>query len=153
MSGHSPQKIVIKTPVLFYSEHIRFELRNKNSIRQWLHNLIKTEGYTLGNISFIFCSDKYLHKINLQYLNHDDYTDIITFDNANAKGIVESDIFISIQRVKENAKALKIPFRDELHRVIAHGVLHLCGYKDKTPDAKRTMTTKEDYYLSLRPFL
>ena len=86
--------------------------------------------------------------MNLQYLHHNTFTDIITFDNSNAKGTVEGDIFISIERVKENAKALESNINNELHRVMTHGVLHLCGYKDKTPKAKHQMTRKEDYYLS-----
>ena len=122
-------------------------------MRTWLNGIIQQEGYKISYLNYIFCNDKYLHKINLQYLQHDFYTDIITFDNSNIKATIESDIFISIQRVKENAKTLKINFTDELHRIMAHGVLHLCGYKDKTPKAKLLMTAKEDYYLSLRPFL
>lgn len=142
-----------KNAILFFTEDIKFTLQRKNAIRSWLHDLVQSERYQLNHLNFIFCSDKFLHKINLQYLNHDNYTDIITFDNSNSKGTVEGDIFISIQRVKENAKTLKINFSDELQRVMAHGVLHLCGYKDKTPKAKQAMTGKEDYYLSLRPFL
>ena len=140
-------------PILFFNEQLTFTLRDKSAVRFWLEAIIKTEVHKLNHINYIFCTDKYLHKINLKYLQHNTYTDIITFDNSTTKGTIEADMFISIQRVKENAKALKINFTDELHRVMAHGVLHLCGYKDKTPKAKQLMTSKEDYYLSLRPFL
>ena len=137
---------------MFFTQSLTFTLRNKNAIRIWLLQLIATEKYQFHQVNFIFCNDKYLHKINLQYLKHNNYTDIITFDNSNTNRIVEGDIFISIQRVKENAKTFNIPFRNELLRVMAHGILHLCGYKDKTPKAKLVMTIKEDYYLSLRSF-
>ncbi len=139
--------------IQFFAEAIEFTLRDKNVARLWLSNLILVEGYQLQHINFIFCDDKYLHKINLKYLNHDNYTDIITFDNSTIKKTIESDIFISIQRIKENAKDLHIPFKNELYRVLCHGVLHLCGYKDKSARAKQRMTAKEDYYLSLLPFL
>ncbi len=140
-------------PILFFNEKITFTLRDKIAVRTWLASILKTEGHKLNHINYIFCTDKYLHKINLQYLQHNTYTDIITFNNSNLKGTAEADIFISIQRVKENAKTLKINFTDELHRIMAHGILHLCGYQDKTPKHKLLMTGKEDYYLSLRPFL
>lgn len=136
----------------YFNQSIVFIFRDKNAIRSWLLQLITKEGYQPGNINFIFCNDKYLNKINLQYLQHSDYTDIITFDNSTVKGTIESDIFISVQRVKANAKKLNVTFRDELHRVMAHGVLHLCGYKDKAPVDKRIMTAREDLYLSLRSF-
>lgn len=141
------------TRILFFAEKIRFAITKKRLIREWLYYIIESEGYKLSNLNFIFCTDNYLHKLNLQYLNHNTYTDIITFDNSNVEGTVEGDIFISIERVRENAKSLGINFSTELHRVIAHGVLHLCNYRDKTPKAKKEMTSKEDYYLSLRPFL
>ncbi len=142
-----------KPDILFFSEDIKFTLQSKNTIRLWLNDLIVQEHYRLHHLNFIFCSDKYLHNINVQYLNHDDYTDVITFDNSNVEGSVEGDVFISIERIKENAKTLKNNFSNEIHRVMAHGVLHLCGYKDKSPKAKWAMTRKEDYYLSLRSFL
>ena len=108
--------------------------------------------YQLGELTFIFCSDEYLHKINLEYLDHDTYTDIITFDNADEDGTIEGDIFVSVERVKENAADLKIPFEDELHRVLIHGVLHLLGHDDTTPELKAAMRKEEDKCLSLRSF-
>jgi rRNA maturation RNase YbeY len=109
-------------------------------------------GFELENLTYIFCSDEYLHQINLDYLDHDTYTDIITFNNADEAGIIESDIFISIDRVKENAEALNIPFTDELHRVMVHGVLHLIGFDDKTDDLKQKMQQEEDRSLAVRNF-
>ncbi|MDX1903199.1 MAG: rRNA maturation RNase YbeY [Thermonemataceae bacterium] len=95
-------------------------------------------------MNFIFCDDAYLLQINQEYLNHDTYTDIITFDNAEKKGVLESDIFISVERVKENAQNLQIDFEQELRRVLIHGVLHLLGYKDKNKTQEQEMRAKED---------
>lgn len=111
------------------------------------------EGFKLNELTYIFCSDNYLLNINRQYLDHDTYTDIITFDNSEGNNIVTSDIFISIERIRENAVNFNVPEITELHRVIIHGVLHLLGYKDKTPADKQKMTEKEDYYLSRRTFI
>ena len=127
-----------------------FQLEKEGNIRSWVLTTIEKETYIPGPLSFIFCDDEYLHKINLQYLNHDTYTDIITFDYSNKRSL-SGDIFISIERVKENAKGQEIPFDAELKRVIIHGVLHLAGYKDKNPEEKRLMREKEDFYLSLHP--
>ena len=103
-------------------------------------------------LTYIFCSDEYLHKLNVEYLDHDTLTDVITFDNADDSDILEGDIFISVERVAENAKELGHSFRDELHRVMIHGVLHLLGYHDKDLLAQTAMRKKEDYCLSLRTF-
>ena len=103
----------------------------------------------MGDINYIFCSDNYLHQINFQYLDHDTFTDIITFDQSD-KDQIEGDIFISIDRVHENANERNISFVNELHRVMIHGILHLLGYNDKTPKEKQLMREKEDECLSLR---
>jgi rRNA maturation RNase YbeY len=113
--------------------------------------VIGEEKKKTGDISFIFCSDEYLLGINQQYLEHDYYTDIITFDDVSGE-LISGDIFISVDRVRENAEIYGQSFSDELHRIIIHGVLHLLGYKDKEPDQKEIMTGKEDYYLSVRSF-
>lgn len=134
----------------FSKEKVVFRLSNKQLIINWLDKIIKIEKHKTGDISYIFCSDKYLLKINKSYLNHDFYTDIITFDYSENKS-VSGDIFISIDRVKENAKHFGVSFQNELLRVIAHGVLHLCGHKDKTKAQEKQMRAKEDYYLSLYP--
>ena len=131
----------------FYSEDIEFSLPNHSIVFDWINNAIVSEAKVLRHLNFIFCSDSYLHKINVEYLNHDTFTDVITFPYAEGKTI-EGDIFISIDRIKENAKAFDVSFEDELHRVIIHGTLHLLGYLDKTTEDKIQMTQKENEYLS-----
>src|SRR5690606_29663466 len=108
--------------------------------------------HTLKELNFIYCSDDYLLKINKEYLNHDTYTDTVTFDNSEIKGEVLGDIFISIDRIRENAKTFKTTIKDELHRIMIHSTLHLLGYKDKSPKDKTVMTAKENEYLALRGF-
>jgi rRNA maturation RNase YbeY len=102
----------------------------------------------LGELSYIFLNDEGLHKINLEYLKHDTYTDIITFDNSEDEDVIEGDIFISVERIAENAKKFKVDFEIELTRVMAHGVLHLCGYLDKKPDDVKLMREMEDNYVA-----
>lgn len=138
----------MSSSITFHSEDIDFHLVNEKKRIKWIKDSIKNEAKSVGEISYIFCSDEYLHKMNLEYLNHDTYTDIITFDYTE-ENIVSGDIFISIDRVKENAIKFKTVFENELSRVIIHGVLHLMGYKDKTPQQKEQMRTKEDFYLTL----
>jgi probable rRNA maturation factor len=136
----------------FISEDIEFELTNPNLVSEWITNIIESHDHELVNLTYIFCSDDYLHEINVEYLDHDTLTDIITFDNADEEGIVEGDIFISIDRVNDNAKELGTTFDDELHRVLIHGVLHLLGFKDKTEEQEALMRKQEDSSLSLRKF-
>ena|ERR1700748_2633257 len=136
----------------FFEEDISYKLKNKKRVRQWIKDTIVAEGFKLSELSYIFCSDAYLLLINQQYLDHDTYTDIITFDNSETKGVITGDIFISIERIRENAGKFDQSVIDELHRVIIHGVLHLLGYKDKTPEDNKTMTQKEDQYLGKRTF-
>lgn len=138
--------------VQFFSQGISFKLKDQKKVIRWVNQTIKAEGAKLGSLNFIFCSDQYLADINRQYLNHNTFTDIITFDNSEDQSDIEGDIFISIERVKENAQSLDLPFIDELHRVLIHGVLHLLGYSDKRPSKKKEMRGKEDAYLSLRAF-
>lgn len=135
----------------FFSENIRFTLKHKTKIRSWIAATIAAEGYVLKELNFIFCDDSYLLRINQDFLQHDDYTDVITFDNAEALKTIEGDIFISIDRIHENAAAFQVRPFDELCRVMIHGTLHLLGYKDKSKAAKRQMTAKEDLYLATRP--
>jgi probable rRNA maturation factor len=124
-------------------EDLSFSLEKQAKIRSWIKKVLKQEGKTTGTISYFFCSDEYLLKINRQFLKHDFYTDIITFDYSEKKKI-EGEIFISIDRVKENSQRFKQVFQKELLRTIIHGVLHLCGYKDKKPADKKRMRIKED---------
>jgi probable rRNA maturation factor len=136
-----------KIPIYFFNEESSFKLKSLSQTRNWIKEAIESENYTLKSINFIFCSDNYLLKINQQYLNHDTYTDIITFDNSEIHNQIESDIFISIERVKENSKAYKTTLNTELHRIMIHGILHLLGYKDKSTKDKELMTAKENEYL------
>jgi len=130
----------------FYFEDIEeFQLDLPRS-KQWIKNTISKEGRKPGDITFIFCDDDYLLDINKQYLDHDYYTDIITFDYVEGDQIA-GDIFISIDRVKENAATFGVSFSNELNRILIHGVLHLLGYKDKDAEEKKLMTSKEDEYL------
>ena len=140
-----------RIPVYFHSESTTYNLRHKKLVREWIITVINSENSKSGEINFIFCSDKYLHKINLTYLKQDTYTDTITFDYSE-KGLLSGDIFISIERVKENAKEFNARFTNELHRVMVHGILHLLGYKDKTHAQKGIMRKKEDFCLSLLSF-
>lgn len=121
----------------------------EDNYNQWIKKCINKNKKEVGDISYIFCSDEYLLKINQDYLNHDYYTDIITFDYCE-KDIISGDIFISIDRIKDNADRLDITFKNELDRVIIHGIIHLLGQKDKTEEEAKEMRIKEDYYLSLR---
>lgn len=135
--------------IQFFQENIEFKLKNSLKLKKWIKGVVENEKQKVLDLNFIFCDDEYLHQINVEYLDHDTYTDIITFDNSEEKGKIESDIFISIERVKENAGELQITFEQELHRVMIHGVLHLLGYKDKTKIDKQTMRAKEDETLSM----
>lgn len=121
------------------------------SAESWVSNTIQEENLKEGNINYIFCDDAYLLDKNIKYLKHNTLTDIISFDYTMGK-LISGDIFISVERVKENAITFKTAFKDELHRVMIHGVLHYCGYIDKTDADKKLMRSKEDYYLSLRDF-
>lgn len=124
-----------------------FLLADEDAISSWISNVISEEGCILEEISYIFCDDDYLHKINVEFLQHDDLTDIISFDYSIGKHI-QGDIFISLERVVDNAKDFNVSFEEELHRVIVHGVLHYCGYKDKTDEDAKVMRKMENYYLS-----
>jgi len=130
----------------FYNENVKYNLASKRKIRSWLLSIVEQEQKNMGEISCIFCSDNYLFKINKQYLNASYFTDVITFDYTE-KNRISGDVFISIDRVKENAKLYNQPYFKEILRVILHGVLHLCGYKDKTKKEITFMREKEDYYL------
>ena len=135
----------------FFSEGVQYRLQDIRKIRLWILFAINEESYKLENINFIFSADSYLHKINVEYLKHDTYTDIITFEYNNPGDSILSDIYISLDRCRENSKKYKVKLSNEIHRILIHGVLHLLGYNDKTLSEKTSMTSKEDYYLSLRP--
>ena len=137
--------------MIYYNYETDFKLDNEKEITLWITNTIQEENGTLEEVSYIFCDDEYLVKKNVKYLNHNTLTDIISFDYSVGKQI-SGDIFISIERVKENAATFKVAFKDELHRVIIHGILHYCGYKDKTEADKKIMRAKENHYLLQRTF-
>lgn len=133
-----------------FDSQIDFQLENEQDIKTWIESIVVSEGFKLGEILYIFCHDDFLHDINVKFLNHDTLTDIITFDYNLGKQI-NSEIYISIPRVKENAQTFKTTFENELHRVIIHGILHLCGYKDETDSQQAEMRLKED--LALRKLI
>lgn len=135
--------------IFFFNEEINFVPRKKKLIRLWLLNAIKHEGKHAGDLNFIFCNDDYLYKLNNKYLKHRTLTDIITFPHEDNVDRISGDIFISIERVRENAKKFHQLTETELKRVMIHGVLHLIGFKDSTPDEKLLMRKKEDFYLSI----
>ncbi|MEI5983712.1 rRNA maturation RNase YbeY [Sphingobacterium sp. PU5-4] len=138
----------------FFSEDIDFSIKNKKKIREWIAAVIKQEGFRrIGELSFVFCSDAYLLEINRQYLAHDTYTDIVTFDSSQDGDTIAGDVFISVDRTRENAIKFGVSQTDELHRVLIHGILHLCGYQDKDKGDKSRMRAKEDEALSLRGFV
>jgi probable rRNA maturation factor len=131
----------------FFNEDIDFKLNGKNNFKAWLKKVAEKEGFIINDLNYIFCSDKYLHKMNLEYLDHDTYTDIITFDNSENDNIIEGDIFISIERITDNSMTLNTQFEDETKRVIVHGLLHLCGYDDHSVEDKTEMRRLESEYI------
>ncbi|MDY0016129.1 MAG: rRNA maturation RNase YbeY [Bacteroidales bacterium] len=137
----------MKSTIYFINNNISFNLKNKKKLREWISATTLEESKFVGNITFIFCDDEYLTDINIKYLNSNYLTDIITF-SYNEDQMISGDIMISIERVKENAKIYKTFFLNELLRVIIHGILHLCGYKDKSEKDKKIMQEKENYYLN-----
>lgn len=128
--------------MVIFNYETDFQLENESVYEQWIDAVIESEGKEPGEINYIFCDDEYLHNINMQYLNHDTLTDIISFDYCIGD-LISGDIFISIERVQDNAKDYEVSFNEELLRVLAHGVLHYCGYKDKTDKEAELMRTKE----------
>lgn len=133
----------------FFEEDIAVPLKEKRALKAWLKQLAAEEGKKIVELNYIFCSDSYLLEINKQYLNHNTLTDIITFDQSEKPNQIEGDIYISYERVLENGRTLKTE-ENELYRVIAHGLLHLCGYKDKTDTEEKIMREKENFYLAKR---
>ncbi len=133
-------------PISFNNQSIPFKLKEKSKLKLWIKFIAEKEKHTLGTINYVFCNDEELLEINIKHLNHNTFTDIITFDYTEGTKI-NSDIFISVERVSENAKKFQVHFEEELHRVMIHGVLHLCGYKDKTKLDSELMRKKENWAL------
>jgi rRNA maturation RNase YbeY len=136
--------------ISFRLQDVKFTLKDKQVLRNWVALVASNEGFSIAPINYVFCSDGHLLEMNKQFLNHNYFTDIITFDYTEGKRL-SGDIFISIDRVADNAKAYKNTFECELHRVMIHGVLHLMGYKDKTPADEKKMRAKENAALKLLP--
>jgi rRNA maturation RNase YbeY len=135
--------------IYFFSEEINFELKEKLIRKRWLKSIATKAGFTIRELNYVFCSDEYLYRMNLEYLNHDTYTDIITFDNSEKEFDIAGDIFVSIDRVGENAQTNNQKVETELNRVLVHGLLHLMGYKDKTKEESTMMRQKEEESINL----
>lgn len=135
----------------FFSEGITFQLADESFVKAWLAYLIKQNKHAIQELNFIFVSDAYLLEMNKKHLDHDYYTDILTF--SYEENPIHADIYISVERVQDNAKALQIPFKDEIHRVMAHGILHILGYDDHAEDDVKHMREQEEMALSLRDFI
>lgn len=134
--------------MISFNYEIDFSIDDEDKYTTWIESIIESEDFITGEINYIFCSDVYLHKINVEYLDHDTYTDIISFDYTEGK-VISGDIFISIDRVRDNAFELGVLFSEELLRVMSHGILHYCGYLDKTDKEQRTMRSKEEEKIRL----
>ncbi|MFD0863173.1 rRNA maturation RNase YbeY [Sungkyunkwania multivorans] len=131
----------------FHSE-VDFNIEDEERYRDWMMRVASTEGYEIGDINYIFCDDEYLHELNLKYLEHDTFTDIISFDYT-VGDLLQGDIFISVERVRDNASRYDVEFDEELKRVMVHGILHYCGYKDKSEKEAGIMRAKEEEKLLL----
>ncbi len=140
--------------ILFFSIGVDFNIKQKGLVRNWINSLVASESFHVKQISFIFCDDNYLLEINRQYLSHDYYTDIITFDYSSLllEKRIESDVYISLDRVLDNSKIFGVTFTEEFYRVMSHGVLHLLGYKDKSRQEIKTMRLKESEYTPFNLF-
>jgi rRNA maturation RNase YbeY len=134
--------------MISFNYETQFQLSKETIFEQWIKETIQNEGCSLGDINYIFCDDDYLHKINVEFLDHDTLTDIISFDYSVGKQL-HGDIYISVERVEDNAKDFKVDFDVELSRVIIHGILHYCGYKDKTDEDAKLMRAKEEQYMKV----
>ena len=134
--------------ISFNNSDVSLVLKKKRVLKSFLTSIFEEEQYQFESVSFVFCSDAYLLPLNRKYLNHDTLTDIITFSLSDVAVPVVAEIYISVERVVENAASLNVPFMEELHRVMIHGILHLCGYSDHLPALKKQMRGKEDYFLS-----
>ena len=136
--------------VRYYNDSTTYRLREKRKVAAWLKMVAEQEGYTLGDVTYIFCSSEVHHKMNIDFIGHDYFTDIITFDYSELEeGVVSGDIFIDVETVADNARIYGVTAREEMLRVVVHGVLHLCGQKDKDPEDEKEMHRKEDKYLAM----
>lgn len=134
--------------MITFNYETEFEISNESILENWVDTIISNSGCETGELNFIFCDDEYLHKLNVEFLNHDTFTDVISFDNTLGK-LISGDIFISVERVRENAKEYNATFEDELHRVMIHGVFHFLGFKDKSSVDEKIMRIQENNALSI----
>nr|WP_317630650.1 rRNA maturation RNase YbeY [uncultured Flavobacterium sp.] len=134
--------------MIYFNYEGDFTLENEEQVADWIERIVESEDKELGEISYIFCDDEYLHKINVEYLDHDTLTDIISFDYTEGD-VISGDIFISVERVQDNATDFNVSFEQELKRVLVHGVLHYCGYKDKSEADEQLMRAKEDEKIAM----
>ena len=137
--------------MITYNYETEFALENETQLENWIEKVVSDKEFELGEVNYIFCDDEYLLKLNIEFLQHDTLTDIISFDNSLGK-LINGDIFISIERVQENAKEYNVTFEEELHRVMIHGILHYMGLKDKSADEKMLMRKEENKALSVLKF-
>ena len=135
-------------PVFFYFDNTAFSLRNRKGLKRFVVQIFKSKKRRLGGLIYVFSTDRRVLQINRQYLNHDFYTDVIAFDLSDTQRNVQGEVYISVDRVRQNASTFKVSFSRELHRVIVHAALHLCGYQDKTAGERATMKKEEDRYLA-----
>jgi rRNA maturation RNase YbeY len=142
----------MRAEINFFTDEVSFNLRDKRKIRDWIIQSVENEDYKVGVLNFIFTTDDQLLQLNQDYLNHYTLTDIITFDLSEEKGVITGDVYISVERARENSRAYKESLRKEIHRLIIHGVLHLMGHHDKTREEQAGMRASEEYYLSLPPW-
>lgn len=136
-------------PIQFFFIDVKIALRERRRLKTFIERMFRNEGIQINSLVIIFCSDEYLLGVNRRFLNHDYYTDIITFNLADKEELVEGEIYISTDRIRENALTNKVALQNELHRIIFHGVLHLCGFKDKKSNEKTLMTIEENKYLKM----
>ena len=134
--------------MITFNYETEFSIKDENLLEKWIKNIVSNNEFNVGEINYIFCDDKYLHKLNVEFLQHDTLTDVISFDNTLGK-LISGDIFISVERVEDNAKDFKVSFEDELHRVMIHGVLHYMGFKDKSEEDIKQMREAENNALIL----
>jgi rRNA maturation RNase YbeY len=144
--------MALEPKIYFFQEEVSYTLRHRRKIREWIIKSVENEGFRIGELNYILTNDNILLQLNKEYLRHFTLTDIITFDLSEKAGELSADIFISVDRARENAKEFKVSLSNELNRLMIHGVLHLIGYKDKTLEEREMMRSKEEYYLSLPPW-
>lgn len=148
MGWVSPPMMSEENTIEYHTEEIEFELPDAEKVSNWILSVVSNESKILSAVNFIFCNDPYLHSINVEYLDHDTLTDIVTFQYSKHP-YIEGDLFISMDRIKENANTFQVPLLKELHRVMIHGILHICGYGDKSTEEKKLMREKENAALAI----